>query len=131
MGDIDITLANLDTFADQVKAGVPQAMEIMMQGNFLDTPYKPYIMSFSPDTASLVHKYTGIMSNMIAMGTFKGYVHAMRLKINMDDYMDHGYFNPRLRDDQITYIYSVAEAAVECDECGIIAQFCNLDTIRL
>ena len=42
-------------------------------------------MSFRPDSTSLVHKYTGIMSNMI-----KGYVHAMRLKINMDDYMDHG-----------------------------------------
>ena len=128
MGDIDLTLVNLDTFADQVKAGVPQAMEIMMQGNFLDTPYKLYIMSLRP---SLVHKYTGIMSNMIAMGTLKGYVHAMRLKINMDDYMDHGYFNPRLRDDQITYICDIAESAVECDECGIIAQFCNLDTIRL
>ena len=95
MGDIDITLVNLDTFADQVKSGVPQAMEIMMQDNFLDTPYKPYIMSLRPNSSSLVHKYTGIMSNMIAMGTFKGYVHAMRLKINMDDYMDHGYFNPR------------------------------------
>ena len=56
-----------------------------MQGNFLDTYYKPYIMSFRPDSTSLVHKYTGIMSNMI-----KGYVHAMRLKINMDDCMDHG-----------------------------------------
>ena len=78
MGDIDLTLVNLDTFADQVKSGVPQAMEIMMQGNFLDTSYKPYIMSLRHNSTSLVHN---------------GYVHAMRLKINMDDYMDHGYFN--------------------------------------
>ena len=31
MGDIDLTLVNLDTFADQVKSGVPQAMGMSMQ----------------------------------------------------------------------------------------------------
>lgn len=100
----DSTVIHLDRFVQQVNKGVPQALEALYSRSAThNTAYLPYLRSLRPDPYTVADTYWRTALNF-AVGDFKQMRHAMRLVLNLHDFMRYGSFNPQLTPAEVTFV---------------------------
>lgn len=100
----DDTVIHLDRFVQQVNKGVPQALEALYSRSAThNTAYLPYLRSLRPDPFTVADTYWRTALNF-AVGDFKQKRHAMRLVLNLHDFMRYGSFNPQLTPAEVTFV---------------------------
>ena len=100
----DSTVIHLVRFVQQVNKGVPQALEALYSRSAThNTAYLPYLRSLRPDPYTVADTYWRTALNF-AEGDFKQKRHAMRLVLNLHDFMRYGSFNPQLTPAEVTFV---------------------------
>ena len=107
-GQWDFTVLSLDRFVDQVNKGVPQALEALYaQHAYHHSDYWHYLRGLRPDRYTVAATYWRTALNF-AEGDYKSKRHALRLALNLFDFMRDGFFDPRLSDAEITLVNTYA-----------------------
>ena len=100
----DSTVIHLDRFVQQVNKGVPQALEALYSRSAAhNTAYLPYLRALRPNRYAVADTYWRTALNF-AVGDFKQMRHAMRLVLNLHDFMRYGSFNPQLTPAEVTFV---------------------------
>ena len=100
----DSTEIHFDRFVGQVNKGVPQALEALYSRSAThNTAYLPYLRSLRPDPYTVADTYWRTALNF-AVGDFKQKRHAMRLVLNLFDFMRDGIFDPELRPAEVAFV---------------------------
>lgn len=122
----DVTVLNLDNFVQQVNKGVPQALEALYSPVAQrDAEYEPYLNALRPSEGAVWDRYRRTILNFglhhggrskarrsrdTDADKYKLARHALRLTVNLNDFMLYGSFNPRLSDRQASYLSTLATA---------------------
>lgn len=100
----DSTEIHFDRFVGQVNKGVPQALEALYSRSAThNTAYLPYLRALRPDPYTVADTYWRTALNF-AVGDFKQMRHALRLALNLHDFMRYGSFNPQLTPAEVTFV---------------------------
>lgn len=105
-GDQDATVIHLDRFIEQVGKGVPQAMEALhSRESYVDPGYRALLGNMRPSSYKVYDTYRRTALNFgLGRADFKHRRHALRLALNLRDYMRAERFNPRLNPSQVAFV---------------------------
>lgn len=114
-GETDQVKISLDKFIEQLKKGVPQAVEVLFS-------HPDYWIDFDPDwentagcleqlldTNVVLETYRRTVMNFFAQDDFKRNRHGFRLLLNADELKRTGSFNPSLSDYQVDIVTELAK----------------------
>lgn len=120
----DVTVLHLDAFVQQVNNGVPQALEALYSPVAQrDTEYAAYLNALRPSYSAVWDRYRRTILNFglhhggrskarkrrdSEADKYKLARHALRLAVNLSDFMKYRSFNPRLSDEQAEYLSALA-----------------------
>lgn len=107
IGDEDITNKSFDQFLREISVGVPQSLEALWSP--LKTVDRLGYLNIHPGYSETLSRYQRTMKSFWLGGDFKRRRHALRLQLNVREYMQHGSFNPRLTDHQAEEISGKAQ----------------------
>lgn len=122
----DLIVIHLDRFIQNVNRGAPQALEALFSTEaYIDPRYAPLLQALRPSRYATYDRYRRTALNFgLSHGgrsaarasrdsdydRFKLARHALRLTLNLNDFMLHGFFNPTLSADEAEYITTLATA---------------------
>lgn len=99
IGDEDITNKSFDQFLREISVGVPQSLEALWSP--LKTVDRLDYLNIHPGYSETLSRYQRTMKSFWLGGDFKRRRHALRLQLNVREYMQFGSFSPRLTDQQV------------------------------
>lgn len=141
----DSMTVSLRAFQKMIEAGAPQAVEALMalrtgheNAEVLDRRYRAYLMSLRPNAHTISSSYRRTANNFglgnggrsIGKAGYAGTVdpaeirqlqyklarHGLRLMMNLNTYLNYGFFNPTLDTASIEAINAIASQRISDDE---------------
>lgn len=97
-GGLDATVMHLDRFLAQLYKGVPQAVEAYFSRfAWVHPHYAPFIAAHRLNSYQVYDTYRRTALNIGLSGDgYKSRRHAVRLAVNLLDFVRHGWFDPTL-----------------------------------
>jgi len=118
-GETDHVKISLDKFIEQLKKGVPQAVEVLFARPKCWIDFAENWESISGcleellDTNTVLETYRRTVMNFFAQDDFKRNRHGFRLLLNADELKRTGRFDPTLSDYQVDIITELANRPYE------------------
>lgn len=107
VGNVDTVRVSFDQFLTGIGVGLPEYLEALWSP--LKTVNKIDYLHIHPGYSETLSRYQRTMKSFWLSGDFKRRRHALRLQLNVREYMQHGSFNPRLTDQQAEEIIGKAQ----------------------
>ena len=114
---LDHTTVSANDFLDQVRRGVPQALEALWSPvKQVNPSWAAFLAGLQPDYYRTIDTYQRTIKNFLNADSSKKWKHAVRMSFNLRDFKAEGCFNPRLSQQQLYVVLNVhqQEVAARC-----------------